>query len=391
MKIARQLYLFLILATLVIYGTMIFWAGPRIASESNGGIPFDLHVFGYSKAKADAFLAALSEDGRAFYLGPAMWLDTFFPAMLALVLGWALWRLLARQALILRIGAACLVAGYALFDYLENAAVARILLAQTADLPTGLVATASRWTILKFFFVEAAVTVLVVLLVARAIRYFRHTAEIEDRVFTVAIDGPAAAGKGTIGRAVAREFGFSYLDTGLLYRAVGMLALDAGGLDETRATNAVRALSPADMSRPDLRSPVAADAASKVAAMAGVRAALLDFQKKLARRPGGAVLDGRDIGTVVCPLAEVKLYVTASPETRARRRFDELSGEGGETTFDDVLKDVRARDDRDASRSTAPMKPAPDAHLLDTTELSIDAAVAEAVALIRKRIEQGRA
>ena len=200
--------------------------------------------------------------------------------------------------------------------------------------------------------------------------------------FTVAIDGPAAAGKGTIARALAEAFGFAHLDTGLLYRAVGMIA-GAGG----DAVQAARDLRPQDLARPDLRSAVAAERASKVAALPGVRAALLDFQRAFARRPGGAVLDGRDIGTVIYPEAEVKLYVTASPEVRAERRFRELQAAGARTDLAAVLADVRARDARDAGRDTAPLKPAPDALLLDTTELSIDAAVARAVAKTRKALE----
>jgi len=210
------------------------------------------------------------------------------------------------------------------------------------------------------------------------------------RSFTVSIDGPAAAGKGTISKAVAAHFGFAHLDTGLLYRAVGALTLEAGEMTNQSAAEAARNLSQDDLLREDLRSAVMAEAASKVAVVEEVRATLLEFQRNFARRAGGAVLDGRDIGTVVCPDAEVKLYVTASAEVRARRRFDELAVTSPETRFDDVLADVRARDDRDANRASSPMKPAEDAVLLDTTELSIDAAVAEAVTLITKRVEQGR-
>ncbi len=202
--------------------------------------------------------------------------------------------------------------------------------------------------------------------------------------FTVAIDGPAAAGKGTIANAVAAEFGFAHLDTGLLYRAVGLLAAKSG-----RAVEVAHALSPKDLERDDLRSAGAAEAASKVAALPEVRAALLDFQRAFARREGGAVLDGRDIGTVICPDAEVKLFVTASDQVRAKRRFKELSAAGETLTYDAVLADVRARDQRDATRTAAPMKPPHDALLLDTTELSIDAAVTKAVANI-KRIIGGR-
>ena len=199
--------------------------------------------------------------------------------------------------------------------------------------------------------------------------------------FTVAIDGPAAAGKGTISKAVAAHFGFAHLDTGLLYRAVGRRVLQG----ET-PLQAAQSLTRQDMGHDDLRSAEIAEAASQVAALPHVRAALVDFQRDFAARDGGAVLDGRDIGTVICPKADVKIYVTASAEIRAQRRFMELQTVGAETEFDSVLKDVKARDHRDANRTDAPMKPAPDAVLLDTSNLSIDAAVAEAVALIRKRI-----
>jgi CMP/dCMP kinase len=166
--------------------------------------------------------------------------------------------------------------------------------------------------------------------------------------FTVAIDGPAAAGKGTIGRAVAERFGFAHLDTGLLYRAVGMRALDDGRgvIDPWWSAEIARRLVPGDLERDDLRTSRAGQAASKVAALPEVRAALLAFQRDFARREGGAVLDGRDIGTVICPEAEAKLFVTASDEVRAERRRREL---GAEQDFAAVLADLRARDARDAA------------------------------------------
>lgn len=207
--------------------------------------------------------------------------------------------------------------------------------------------------------------------------------------FTVAIDGPAAAGKGTISRAVAEAFGFSYLDTGSLYRAVGVKALEIGRgvIDPIVAAKLAGSLSDTDIARDDLRTAMAGQAASKVAALPEVRAALLEFQKNYARREGGAVLDGRDIGTVICPEAEVKIYVTASDEIRAERRHKELVVNKPELSVEQVLSDLRARDARDASRDAAPMRAADDALLLDTTKLSIDAAVAEALALIQKRID----
>lgn len=194
--------------------------------------------------------------------------------------------------------------------------------------------------------------------------------------FTVAIDGPAAAGKGTISKAVAAHFDLAHLDTGLLYRAVGARVLRGANAEE-----AARSLSPDDLSG-DLRTAEIAQEASKVAAIPAVRAALVDFQREFARRDGGAVLDGRDIGTVICPNAEVKLFVTASAKVRAERRFLELVAKGPDVTRAQVLADVQARDKRDSERETAPLKPAADAVILDTSEMDIDTAVALAIAII---------
>jgi CMP/dCMP kinase len=191
-------------------------------------------------------------------------------------------------------------------------------------------------------------------------------------IFTVAIDGPAAAGKGTISRAVADRFGFRHLDTGLLYRAVGMKGGDP--------IAAARALSPDDLSRDNLRSLAAGQAASRVAVIPEVRAALVDFQRRFARSEGGAVLDGRDIGTVICPEAEVKLYVTASPEVRAHRRWLELGGDEAQ-----VLAEVIERDARDMGRADAPLRAAADAVVIDTSALGIDEAVAAACAVVEAR------
>ncbi len=204
--------------------------------------------------------------------------------------------------------------------------------------------------------------------------------------FTVAIDGPAASGKGTIGRALAARFGFAHLDTGLLYRAVGAKVRD--GADPVAAAEGLRL---ADLDRADLRSGAAGQAASEVAAMPDVRAALVQFQRDVARRDGGAVLDGRDIGTVICPQAEVKLYVTASDAVRAHRRWLELSAAGDPRGEAEILDDLRARDARDSARAEAPLSAAPDALLLDTTELTIDAAVEKAVRTVQEQIGQGRA
>lgn len=195
--------------------------------------------------------------------------------------------------------------------------------------------------------------------------------------FCIAIDGPAASGKGTISRALAAHFGFAHLDTGLLYRAVGVRA--AAGEDPIEAAQNLRA---EDLERSDLRGDVAAQAASKVAVIAEVRAALVDFQRSFAARAGGAVLDGRDIGTVICPEARVKLFVSASAEVRAARRLEELLGRGLETDYETVLADVRARDERDMSRAHAPLRPAEDALQLDTSDLDIAAAIAAAIHLV---------
>ncbi|HLO76506.1 MAG TPA: (d)CMP kinase [Magnetospirillum sp.] len=206
----------------------------------------------------------------------------------------------------------------------------------------------------------------------------------------IAIDGPAAAGKGTLARRIAAELGFDYLDTGLIYRAVGMNVDRAGfdPADEARAGEAARDLQPEDLAADDLRSDDAAQAASKVAAIPEVRAALLDFQRRFAAQPPGgkgAVLDGRDIGTVVCPDAGIKLFVTASAETRAERRLKELLGRGIDTTLDKVLAEMRERDERDSQRAVAPLKPADDAHILDTSELDAQAAFDAAIAFVRSK------
>ena len=198
--------------------------------------------------------------------------------------------------------------------------------------------------------------------------------------FTIAIDGPAAAGKGTISRAVAAQFGFAHLDTGLLYRAVGAKVLNGA-----EAIDAAKTLTAQDLDADGLRTAAVAQAASKVAVVSEVRAALLDFQRAFARRAGGAVLDGRDIGTVICPQAEAKLFVTASAEVRAKRRYDELIERGEAADLDQVIEDVRARDARDMGRAEAPLKPADDAFVLDTSGLSIAHAVAQAVAYVQQK------
>ncbi len=200
--------------------------------------------------------------------------------------------------------------------------------------------------------------------------------------FTVAIDGPAAAGKGTIARGIADRFGFAHLDTGLLYRAVGRRTLDG-----TPAAIAASTLRLRDIARTDLRTPEVSDAASKVAANPEVRSALVAFQRDFATREGGAVLDGRDIGTVICPEAHVKLFVTASAEVRAHRRWLELVEAGHDTSEADVLRDVEARDARDSVRAEAPLRAADDALLLDTSTLTIDEALDKAAGAVQTVLE----
>ena len=198
--------------------------------------------------------------------------------------------------------------------------------------------------------------------------------------FTVAIDGPAAAGKGTISKAVAAHFGFAHLDTGLLYRAVGRKTLD--GIDPIEAAQSLTA---EDLESGELRTPDVAQAASKVAAIPELRAALVDFQRAFALRAGGAILDGRDIGTVICPNAHAKLFVTASDTVRAERRFQELQSKGLEVTREQVLSDLQERDQRDSARASAPLRAADDAVVLDTSDLSINQAIAFAIDVVIQR------
>jgi len=206
----------------------------------------------------------------------------------------------------------------------------------------------------------------------------------------IAIDGPAASGKGTLAKRVAAHFGYHYLDTGLIYRAVARdVAAHGFSLEDVWAGVAyARALDSATFEDPALRGASAGDAASIVARIPEVRRALLAYQRAFAEKKPGAVLDGRDIGTVVCPGAAVKIYVTASPEVRAKRRHAELLGRGEAVSFDEILAFIRERDARDAGRTDAPMKPADDAVLLDTSNLDIEAAFDAAVGLIKRKIGQ---
>ncbi len=203
--------------------------------------------------------------------------------------------------------------------------------------------------------------------------------------FIIAIDGPAASGKGSLARKLAQTLGFAHLDTGLLYRKTGMDVMRGGGNpdDEAMAIAAAQALNPAELDDPALKSDEAAVAASKVSRFAGVRAALHAFQVNFASENGaGAVLDGRDIGTVICPEAPVKLFITASTEVRALRRLRELESRHIAATYDAVLADMVERDKRDTERAAAPLKPADDAHIIDTSAMTPDAVLQAALALI---------
>ncbi|MEM1372721.1 MAG: (d)CMP kinase [Pseudomonadota bacterium] len=206
----------------------------------------------------------------------------------------------------------------------------------------------------------------------------------------IAIDGPAASGKGTLARKIAESFGLAYLDTGALYRAVARDTLIRGlRVNDTWAVVAIaRSLDPATLDDDGLRDVGVGEAASVVAKIPEVRAALLAYQRSFAKREPGAVLDGRDIGTVVCPAADAKLFVTATPEVRAKRRFDERIAKGEQITFEEVLQLIHERDARDTDRKASPMRPADDAHLLETSNLDIPAAFDAAVSAIKRKIDR---
>ena len=202
----------------------------------------------------------------------------------------------------------------------------------------------------------------------------------------IAIDGPAASGKGTLGKRLAAHYGLRHLDTGLIYRAVAKALRDAGHRldDVAQATAAAKALDPARFDEAALKTHALGAAASAVSAIPQVREALVAMQRNFAAAPPGAVLDGRDIGTVICPDADVKIFVTAQPQVRARRRAAEMRAAGSAVDEQAVLADILERDQRDSSRAVAPLKPAPDAHPLDTTALDIEAAVAAAIAIVEQ-------
>lgn len=204
----------------------------------------------------------------------------------------------------------------------------------------------------------------------------------------IAVDGPTASGKGTISRALAAHYGLPWLDTGLLYRAVGrQLALNGGNPDLEADAVAACAFPDSLLGDPVLRDEATGGLASRISVHPGVRAALKKRQVDFANQPGGAVLDGRDIGTVIAPNADVKLFVTASAEIRAERRFKEMQGRDASVEYETILADIRARDKRDSERADAPLKPAEDAHLLDTGNLTIGAAVQRAIALVDAKTE----
>jgi cytidylate kinase len=208
--------------------------------------------------------------------------------------------------------------------------------------------------------------------------------------FTIAIDGPAAAGKGTLSRRIAETYGFHHLDTGLTYRATAKALLDANLPldDEAVAEKVALELDLMGLDRSVLSRHEIGEAASKVAVMPAVRRALVEAQRKFATKQPGTVLDGRDIGTVVCPAAPVKIYVTASAEVRARRRYDEILANGTAADYDAIFDDVKKRDERDMGRADSPLKPAEDAHLLDTTEMSIEAAFKAAKTIIDAALQK---
>jgi len=358
---------------------MRLWTQPIIEA---GGLPMlDLRMAGYSPDEVRFFIANITEAGRAAYLGPQRVLDTIMPIALTAALGLLIYRMIRRWSWQIGAVLALVPLVYFTFDMLENAQVAAILRARAVS--DTMAEAASRFTVAKAEALRAAVALALLALAVRAAELAlgrRNRKSGRAMSFTVAIDGPAAAGKGTVSKAVAAHFGFAHLDTGLLYRAVGRKVIL--GADPVEAA---RGLTAEDLDATGLRTPEVAQAASRVATGPEVRAALVDFQRAFAARAGGAVLDGRDIGTVICPEAPAKLFVTASPEVRAERRYLELIGRGHEVARAEVLDDVKSRDERDSARATAPLKPAEDAVVIDTSQMSIDEAVAAAIGAINAR------
>ncbi|MBA8877749.1 cytidylate kinase [Phyllobacterium myrsinacearum] len=271
-------------------------------------------------------------------------------------------------------------------------AIDALLQNMSAYLPDWLTALAT--TLGGFAFVTIGITPLITLVLAAAYLLFALGNWLFDRDdkddidvpsrFTIAIDGPAASGKGTLARRIADYYGYHHLDTGLTYRAVAKALLDENMAldDEFLAEKAARSIDLSKLDRTALSTHEVGEAASKVAVMPAVRRALVASQQAFAQRSPGTVLDGRDIGTVVCPDAPVKLYITASPEARAKRRFEEIKSTDGSVQYEEILADLTRRDARDMGRTDSPLKPAADAHLLDTTEMDIETAFLAAKKLI---------
>jgi cytidylate kinase len=296
-----------------------------------------------------------------------------------------------RVALKVRFGLFALLFWLFVFQFLLILAIDTLLQNLASYLPEWLESMLT--TLGGFAFVTIGITPLITLVLAAAYLLFalwqwffdREDPELAPRRhFTISIDGPAASGKGTLARRLAAFYGYHHLDTGLTYRAVAKALLDQGAPldDEFLAEKAARSVDLSKLDRTVLAAHEIGEAASKIAVMPAVRRALVAAQQEFALLPPGAVLDGRDIGTVVCPDAPVKLYVTASPEARARRRYDEIKAGGQEVNYQDIVDDLTRRDARDTGRTDSPLKPAADAHLLDTTEMDIETAFLNARTLI---------
>ncbi len=297
-----------------------------------------------------------------------------------------------RLGLRVRFGLFALLFWLFVFQFLLIFAIDALLQNFAAAMPDWLESTLT--TLGGFAFVTIGITPIIALVLAAAYLLFALGQWLFDKDdkdlptrqthFTVAIDGPAASGKGTLARRIAEAYGFHHLDTGLTYRAVAKALMDQNMPldDEFLAEKAARTVDLSKLDRTVLSAHDVGEAASKVAVMPAVRRALVAMQHSFAERPPGAVLDGRDIGTVVCPDAPVKLYITASPEARARRRYDEIRSNGGGANYEEILEDLTRRDARDMGRTDSPLKPAADAHLLDTTEMDIETAFLSAKTLI---------
>ena len=298
-----------------------------------------------------------------------------------------------RVGLRVRFGLFALLFWLFIFQFVLIFLIDTILQNFAATLPGWLESMLS--TIGGFAFVTIGITPIITLVLAAAYSLFalwqwafdkeeKDDAALPQTHFTIAIDGPAASGKGTLARRIADAYGYHHLDTGLTYRAVAKSLMDQNMPldDEFLAEKAARSVDLSRLDRDVLAAHDIGEGASRVAVMPAVRRTLVAAQQSFAARSPGAVLDGRDIGTVVCPDAPVKLYITASPEARARRRYDEIRLNGGSATYEDILNDLRRRDARDMGRTDSPLKPAGDAHLLDTTEMDIETAFLSAKTLI---------